>query len=82
MITELIFYPVFLLGKFVVGLFPQVSQSTGEIGQVFIDLLATGMYFFGKNTFLLITGSIVFWFTVGLSWSVIEWCYKKIPGVS
>lgn len=47
-----------------------------------LDILAYGVYFFGPATFCLAVNTIVGWLSVHMIWAIIEWVYKKIPGVS
>ena len=81
MILELIFDVFFGLIYFLMNLLPSLPvQSVVDIS-AFINLLKTGLYFFGTNSFYLAIGSLIFWLGIDLGWGVIEWLYKKIPGV-
>ena len=81
MILELIFYPIFGLGRFIISLIPVNEGIQGGVTGVFYDLLSTGFYFFGSAPFMMVFGSVVFWIGVEIGWTSIEWIYKKIPGV-
>lgn len=82
MIIELSFAPLFLFFRFLISLIPSLSVANGSIGEGFYHFVGIGLYFVGTGNFLLIIGSVIFWTTLQLSWAVIEWIYKKIPGVS
>ena len=38
--------------------------------------------FFGATTFCMVVSNIAFWLTADMVWAIVEWIYKKIPGVS
>ena len=81
MILELAFAPLFLLISFIISLIPQVPVANISDVTKFFDIIGTGLYFFGTDAFSFAIGSLIFWFGVDLGWGVIEWLYKKIPGV-
>lgn len=81
MLFEVLFAPFFVFGRFLISLMPNVTPVSGSIEGVFYHLLSTGLYFFGVAPFVAVINSVVFWIVVDFTWSVIEWCYKKIPGV-
>jgi hypothetical protein len=64
--------------------FPDLSQfTTGiEIVDVFIASLAYGFVLFPLHLFAFFIGNVVFWLGFHVIWAVIEWVYKKIPGVN
>lgn len=43
--------------------------------------LKYGANFFPMDLLLIIVTSFVIWYTIFMIWAVIEWVYKKIPGV-
>lgn len=47
-----------------------------------LDLLAKATYFFPVDVWGVAIGNIIFCNLALLTWSLIEWVYKKIPGVS
>lgn len=82
MVLELIFYPLFSLGRFIISLMPAANVANGGITGVFYEFLSIGLYFFGSAPFMLVISSVIFWIGVDLGWTTIEWAYRKIPGVS
>ena len=63
------------------GFFGEFTWSVGNF-DVLLDLLGYGVYFFGTTTFCMVVSNIAFWLTVDMVWAIVEWIYKKIPGVS
>lgn len=82
MIIELILLPFFKLISFVISLIPSVSNVNGVVSQSFYDFMKVGLYFFGSSSFCLVIASVVSWSVIHLGWAIVEWVYKKIPGVS
>lgn len=82
MIVELMFKPLFLFLSFLVSLVPSYSAFNGSVIQEFYKLVGYGLYFCGSTNFILVLGSVVMWSGIQLAWAIIEWIYKKIPGVS
>lgn len=81
MILELVFAPLFMFGRFIISLIPNVDYSNGGVTGTFYEFLNIGLYFFGSAPFVMVISCVLVWTTVEISWSVIEWLYKKIPGV-
>ena len=81
MILEMIFAPIFMLGRFIISLIPNVNYSNGGLTGTFYEFLHIGLYFFGAAPFVMCIACVVLWTTAEISWSVFEWLYKKIPGV-
>ena len=63
------------------GFFGEFTWSVGNF-DVLLDLLGYGVYFFGATTFCMVVSNISFWLTVDMVWVIVEWIYKKIPGIS
>lgn len=61
---------------------PVASSALGSYSDSFLNLVGYGIYFFGENSFLLCFTNIMLWATIDLIWVIVEWCYKKIPGVN
>lgn len=47
-----------------------------------LNVMSYGVYFFGPATFCLVVNTIVGWLSIHMIWAIIEWIYKKIPGIS
>ena len=48
----------------------------------FIILFCKALFFFPFEVWSVVLSNIVFWVLVHFVWSIIEWIYIKIPGVS
>lgn len=66
----------------VIELLPNVNLADvpNELGWT-LKLLSYGLYVFPIDVFLVIIGGIVMNTTALAVWAVVEWCYKKLPGV-
>lgn len=73
--------PLWFLIDFLIGFFP-VLESFPDGFNAICDLIGYGCSIIGTDFFLAVLGNIIFWLTAHLGWSLIEWLYKKIPGVS
>lgn len=82
MLLELIFAPLFLFINFLIGLIPNFQTFNSDVPQTFMDYVGYGLYFFGTTPFILVITCVLFWCGIELAWSIIEWIYRKIPGVS
>lgn len=81
MIVEGIIKAFSALVKFIISLLPAspvVGQSFGGI----LEIFGYGLYFFGGVTFSIIIANILAWSIIDMTWVIVEWVYKKIPGVS
>ena len=85
MLIEMILSPIWVIINGLIsllgGFFGEFSWSVGNF-DVLLDLLGYGVYFFGATTFCMVVSNIAFWLTVDMVWAIVEWIYKKIPGVS
>jgi hypothetical protein len=81
MILELIMIPFWAFIHFIISLLPQTQTIQYGFESV-LDLVGYGCAIVGSQFFLMVISNIVFWLTLHLSWSIIEWLYKKVPGVS
>lgn len=81
MIIELMCTPLFLLLNGIIQLFPQAFQIPNWLADV-ISLLIKAMQFFPGDVWAIAIGNIVFWILAQFTWAIIEWVYKKIPGIN
>lgn len=81
MIIEAIFNCIFFMVDLVISLIPsyQVVALTGVA--TFYNYISIGLDFCGTFPFISIVGNVLGWCAIDISWAVIEWVYKKIPGV-
>lgn len=82
MIVEGIFDLFFTFVKFLIGLFPSNVENVNGSLQGFIDLIGYGIYVVGPVTFVSVVASFTAWTVVNMAWAVIEWIYKKLPGIN
>lgn len=81
MLIKLIMMPLLVLVKFIIGLLPVSSVSSSGFSGV-LNVIGYGCAIIGTDFFLFILGNIIFWLNAQLLWSIIEWVYKKIPGIN
>lgn len=80
MIIKVLMTPFWALIDLLISLLPSSVAESLSMSSVF-DILGKGVSVIGLANFSLFLGSAIFWYTVQLTWAVIEWLYKKIPGV-
>lgn len=81
MIIQFMMYPLWILVYSVIGLIPVLATVPSGFDAI-LNIIGYGCAFIGTDFFLALLGNIIFWLTAQLGWSVIEWVYKKIPGVN
>lgn len=81
MIIELLLSPIFLLITGLVALMPS-AMALPDWGVASLSVISRALFFFPPDVWTTVLANISFWLFVQLSWGVIEWIYKKIPGVS
>ena len=64
----------------IIGLMPANSTMPNWVGDT-LSLLHKGLSVFPSDVWVAILSNITFWASVQFSWAIIEWVYKKIPGV-
>ena len=85
MILELLLTPIITLMLFITSIIPDMSHIDPLSGQDisgFIQILAYGFIIFPFSLFAIFISNVVFWKTTQITWAIIEWVYKKIPGVN
>lgn len=82
MIIELLLSPIFLLVDGFISLIPSVGFTLPSWFMSFVSVVKTGLSFFPPGVFMIIIGNIAFWLIAHMTWAIIEWLYKKVPGVS
>lgn len=65
----------------IVGVFPEM-HTIPDWFSAFISVLQIGLYFFPADVLVIIIANVMFCNISLVGWSVIEWVYKKIPGIS
>lgn len=80
MILKAIMQPLWFLVDFIISVLPSSALEFVLDGAIF-PILAKGVSVMGFDNFVFYLSSFLFWYTVQLTWAVIEWIYKKIPGI-
>ena len=81
MILEMIFAPIKFLILIILNVIPELPKLPEWVVD-FVDLFQTGISLLPGGVVSIVFINIVFWLSVHLAWSIVEWVYKKIPGVS
>jgi hypothetical protein len=85
MIIELLLTPLFWLLGLILDLLPDMSGIDPLSGfdiSGFIDILAYGFFLFPFPLFMIFVGNKLFWLSAQMIWAIIEWVYRKFPGVN
>lgn len=81
MLIQLMMSPMWFMVYALIGMFPVLESFPSGFGAV-TNIIGYGCAIIGTDFFLSILGNIIFWLTVQLAWALIEWIYKKVPGVN
>lgn len=81
MIIEMIINTVFIAIEGLINMLPANTVETIVYSPI-PDAIKWGAYFFPLDTLVFAIGMFLTWYTILMAWAVIEWVYKKIPGVS
>lgn len=81
MIIEGLFNLFFGIVDLVLDLLPDFNIDLGGGFEAFMELLSYALYFFPSDLWTAIIVNVVIWLFGAITWSIIEWIYKKIPGV-
>lgn len=81
MITEAILSFFLNLVIFVLGLIPDNTFSFVLHNDTAASVLGYALYFFPRDLWIFILSDIVFLVGFTTTYVIIEWVYKKIPGV-
>jgi len=79
MIIELLCTPLFALINLIIYLLPDGFVLPSYISYT-IDVLKYPLSIFPLDIWVIIISNVTFWYIAQISWSIIEWVYKKIPG--
>jgi hypothetical protein len=81
MIIESVFNLLFGLVNIIVGLLPTLPTMPSFINNT-LDLFSKAFQFIPSDIWIAMITSASLWFVVQFGWAVIEWVYKKIPGIN
>lgn len=80
MIIHLLFAPLFGLLTLILEMIPAFTTPVVGFNTV-LDIAGYGTRILGSKFCFVVISNIVMWLTIQMGWSIIEWVYKKIPGV-
>ena len=60
----------------------QITNTLPSWAMNTISLLGTALFFFPVDVWAVFIGNVVTWTGIQYGWAIIEWIYKKIPGVN
>lgn len=81
MIIEGLFNLIFFTIEFIITLLPVPVLNLVDGTSGLATILAYGLFFFPADIWVCVIMLGVTMLTTGLLWAIIEWVYKKIPGV-
>jgi len=81
MIIELLCTPLFLLLNLIISLLPEGFVIPSYITNT-IEILKYPLSIFPIDLWILIISNVSFWYIAQVAWAIIEWVYKKIPGLN
>ena len=80
MITESLFDMIFLVNELIINLFPEIQALPNWL-QDTINIIKVPLSIFPLDVWITAIGSVTMWYGFQLGWAIVEWIYKKIPGV-
>lgn len=80
MIVEALLSVFFSFCKFLVSLLPSMAQIPNWVNSA-INWIGWGLCFFPEDCWTVCIANITAWILIHWGWALIEWIYKKIPGV-
>lgn len=80
MIIQLIFDALYSVIAGLLDKLPVIGDMPGWLDNT-LNVLSYGLMFFPIDVFISAIGSIAFWLLAHMVWAVVEWVYKKIPGI-
>ena len=81
MIIEGLYSVIFNFVGFIIDLIPSFVGTFDDYTGGTITLVANALVIFPVDLWIILIVNIVFFLTSALAWVVVEWIYKKIPGV-
>lgn len=81
MIVEAIISVIFGIPEFILSLLPSVDISGLKDTQGFLRVMSAGLYFFPMDVWVVGIVLAVNMIQFGFAYSILEWVWKKIPGV-
>lgn len=82
MIPMFLLKPLWAFIRFLVGLEFRFMAELPNWYDDFLRVIKIGLAIFPLDVWIVVIGNLVVWMGIHLTGAVIEWIYKKIPGVS
>ena len=80
MIIELILTPLLVAIETLYNLIPDFPSIPVHLTQAF-NILRKPLSIFPYSLWVAILFNILTWITIDFTWAIVEWVYKKIPGI-
>ncbi len=81
MITAALLNVIFAAIYGICYLMPDAAYSLPNWSVSAMKLISTGLKIFPTDVWVAVVANALFWIMLHFTWAVIEWVYKKIPGV-
>lgn len=81
MILEAILTPIFVLIEKLIDIFPQFPKFIYTLSGL-VKYFEIANALLPEGYFVMFLTSVIIFKNFSLIWAIIEWCYKKIPGVN
>ena len=78
MIIDMICTPLLLFGIAFIALLPVLEYIPDSIIST-LDMIIKAMQFFPLDTWIIVISNIVFWITLHLIWSIVNFILRLIP---
>ena len=82
MVTEAILTVLFAVGSFIIGILPEFVFNVFNGSAGLATMLAYALYFFPGDLWLFALGNILIMMQITIAYAVLEWVWKKIPGIN
>lgn len=80
MIIKLLLEPIFFLIKSIISFIPEGTSIPSWMSYT-VGILKYPMSIFPADVWIILITNVAFWYVAQLTWAIVEWVYKKIPGV-
>lgn len=74
--------PLFALIEWVLSVFDFENNNLPTWVDEFLSLIQKALFFFPIDVWVIVLINITFWLTLQFGWAILEWIYKKIPGIN
>lgn len=81
MLIELLLVPIWVLIDLLINLVPEFVLGAYDFLSS-SKFLAYGIFLLPPGFWGLFLSSVTFWMSTHFVWGIVEWAYKKIPGIS